>query len=105
MSGLATHGRERAMPPVSVLTPEQKEARRLREKQRRLEDEAHFAQTLEDRFVRCNEFCFRLGGITKNTLYNWIRAGKMPPPIKHGRSSLWHERDVREAIARISAKN
>ena len=48
----------------------------------------------EERRVRLGEVLRRVG-VGRTTLYDWIRAGKFPAPIKLGRSSFWRESAMR----------
>ena len=41
-------------------------------------------------------------GMSNTRLYDLIKAGKMPGPIKIGRSSFWRVGAVREAVKKLS---
>lgn len=34
-----------------------------------------------DRLLPTSETCTRVGGVSKSTLYTWVRAGEFPAPI------------------------
>lgn len=44
----------------------------------------------------------KLGGVTDRTVYYWLKAGRLPSPIKIGSSrvTLWMERDIDDWIAK-----
>ena len=46
-------------------------------------------------FLRRGELLARLG-ISRKTLYNWVRDGFFPKPIKRGAVHLWTEADLAE---------
>lgn len=54
-----------------------------------------------DRLVRLPELCAMLG-IKRSTAYDWIKAGRLPPPIKPGgpgtRTSAWRGADIEKLI-------
>jgi hypothetical protein len=39
--------------------------------------------------------------VTKQTIGNWIKTGRLPQPIRVGRSIFWRAEDIREALARM----
>lgn len=47
------------------------------------------------RFLKVEEVCGRIG-VEKSKLYQMIRAGDFPKPIKLGVSSLWADITVRD---------
>jgi len=45
-------------------------------------------------------------GISKESVYNWVRKGKFPPPRKIGeRVSIWLEEDIRKWLERKSHRS
>lgn len=36
-------------------------------------------------------------GVTVQTVFNWVEAGKLPKPIRLGRKHLWRASEVKEA--------
>ena len=41
--------------------------------------------------------------VTKQTIGNWIKAGKLPQPLRIGRSIMWRAEDIRAALERLEA--
>lgn len=52
-----------------------------------------------ERFLRIDQVLDR-SGHSKTTLYEAIKRGDYPAPVKRGRTSLWIESEIDEAIAR-----
>ncbi|WP_369064277.1 helix-turn-helix transcriptional regulator [Enterobacter sp. MALB-1] len=48
--------------------------------------------------MRIEQVCFATG-FKKPTIYEWMRKGKFPRPIKIGRSARWPSSDVEKWIA------
>ncbi|MGC6028789.1 helix-turn-helix transcriptional regulator [Enterobacter kobei] len=48
--------------------------------------------------MRIEQVCFATG-FKKTTIYEWMRKGKFPRPIKIGRSARWPSCDVERWIA------
>jgi prophage regulatory protein len=48
--------------------------------------------------MRIEQVCFSTG-FKKPTIYEWMRQGKFPRPIKIGRSARWPSSDVEKWIA------
>ncbi|EMC9754395.1 AlpA family phage regulatory protein [Enterobacter cloacae] len=48
--------------------------------------------------MRIEQVCF-VTGFKKPTIYEWMRKGKFPRPIKIGRSARWPSCDVERWIA------
>lgn len=42
-------------------------------------------------------------GVRKTKLYDLVKIGRFPAPIKLGRTSLWRASDVLEALRRLAA--
>jgi prophage regulatory protein len=53
--------------------------------------------------MRIEQVCFSTG-FKKPTIYEWMRQGKFPRPIKIGRSARWPSSDVEKWIAEKSLK-
>jgi prophage regulatory protein len=47
--------------------------------------------------MRIEQVCF-VTGFKKTTIYEWMRKGKFPRPIKIGRSARWTSCDVERWI-------
>jgi prophage regulatory protein len=59
---------------------------------------------MNDVMLRPREAAKRLG-ITKTCLYNWVRAGKLPPPIKlSSRTSVWRASVLDAFVAQREAQ-
>jgi hypothetical protein len=39
--------------------------------------------------------------VTKQTIGNWIKSGKLPQPLRIGRSIMWRAEDIRAVLARL----
>lgn len=37
----------------------------------------------------------------KTAFYNWVKAGKLPPPRKVGRASFWRAGDILDALENL----
>ena len=53
----------------------------------------------QERLLRRLEVADLTGIKANSTLYDMIRRGDFPPPVKLGRSSAWRESEVRQWIA------
>lgn len=40
-------------------------------------------------------------GVTRQTIYNWMKQGLWPQPIRVGRSLMWRADDIRAALERL----
>jgi hypothetical protein len=58
-----------------------------------------------DPFIKARPICAALGNSSRRTLYEWIRAGKFPPPDlpakKRGEPDLWRVSTVQRALANL----
>ena len=54
------------------------------------------------RFPRLQSKC---GGLGKTKMYELIKLGLIPKPVKIGRASLWVEADVDAALAQMAKKS
>lgn len=56
-------------------------------------------------FIRAEHFRYLLGGLSRSTFFDAIRAGKLPKPVKlvGQRASGWEVGEVRETLAKIAA--
>jgi prophage regulatory protein len=55
---------------------------------------------IDDRIIRVNEAMTKTGAGCRATLYNWVKAGLLPKPIKIGpRASGWRESTLNAYIA------
>ena len=41
-------------------------------------------------------------GLKRSTIYNFIKEGKLPHPMKFGRASVWLESEIDSAIVILS---
>lgn len=56
-----------------------------------------------ERLLRLDVTLERLGGISKSTLYNGIREGTYPRPVKvSARRVGWREKDIDATIAKLN---
>jgi predicted DNA-binding transcriptional regulator AlpA len=55
-----------------------------------------------EHLVKARAICARLGDKSRRTLYDWIKAGKFPPPDrpaqKRGEADLWLESTAERGI-------
>jgi len=42
-----------------------------------------------------------LPGVSKQTVCHWIASGKLPAPVRVGRSIFWHAEDILPVIERL----
>jgi len=61
-------------------------------------------ETLDvDALIKARPICKALGGISRRTLFEWIRRGKFPrpdvPASSRGAPDLWRESTLKKAFA------
>lgn len=52
---------------------------------------------MPDRIIRLNELIDRLGGVSRQTIWEWEKEGKIPPRFKltkNGRATGWLSSDI-----------
>lgn len=47
-----------------------------------------------ERLIQIGEVCQRAGNRRPRSLYNDLKAGRFPLPVKIGRSTYWREQDI-----------
>ncbi len=52
----------------------------------------------DDKFLRTSEVREILGGISRATLWRWIKDKKIPEPIKIGRVVLFRKSDIDQIL-------
>jgi predicted DNA-binding transcriptional regulator AlpA len=57
-----------------------------------------------DRLLSVGETCKALAGCSTNTLYRYVRRGRLPKPAKIGTRSGWRESDVQALIDTLCAE-
>ena len=57
------------------------------------------------RFLNMAQLSERLGGRSRSSLYNDIREGRLPAPIKIGQRNYWGERDLEEFLRAKATEN
>lgn len=55
-------------------------------------------QTESKRLIRLHEV-MNLIGLSRASVYNYIKEGIFPPPAKFGKSSLWEYTEIQEWIS------
>lgn len=55
-------------------------------------------QTENKRLIRLHEV-MNLTGLSRASVYNYIKTGIFPPPAKFGKSSLWEYNEIQEWIS------
>ncbi|MFD1259268.1 helix-turn-helix transcriptional regulator [Entomomonas asaccharolytica] len=55
-------------------------------------------QTESKRLIRLHEV-MNLTGLSRASVYNYIKSGIFPPPAKFGKSSLWEYTEIQEWIS------
>ena len=43
-------------------------------------------------------------GVTRQTVYNWIKSGLLPEPIKLGRLSRWRLVDIEQRLEKLKGE-
>ena len=51
------------------------------------------------KFLNIKQLC-RAAGISRRTVYNHVKAGLLPRPVKKGGSSMWETKEVGRALAK-----
>lgn len=52
---------------------------------------------IEKKFIRLNQV-MNLTGISRASIYNYIREHRFPKPVKFGKNSLWLHHEIQEWI-------
>lgn len=63
---------------------------------------------MSEKILRASEVRAVLGGISNSTLYQWVKDGKLPPPMKivpGGRASGWLESTIDKIIQQRIAQS
>jgi prophage regulatory protein len=54
-------------------------------------------RTTPDRILRLQETRSRAGNVCRTTIYDWVKAGRFPRPVKLGPRSIgWRESDIND---------
>lgn len=62
-------------------------------------------QTVNKRLIRLQEV-MNLCGLSRASVYSYIKMGIFPPPAKFGKSSLWEYNEIQDWInQRIEERN
>ncbi len=57
------------------------------------------------RKIRMREVCERAGGVGPDTIRRWVKAGQFPKPGKLGRTLLFDEQAVEQALRNAAQQN
>jgi prophage regulatory protein len=56
--------------------------------------------TTTPRILRLPETRHAVGGVCRTTIYDWVKAGRFPRPVKIGPRAIgWRESDIAEWLA------